>query len=126
MKKVTDKQLIDAIRKNAGIVSEIIKTLKNEYGIEISRRGIYKRKESSSKIAEAFADAEDSVLDCAENNIIGYIQEGNLKATMFYLRLKGRKRGYSTNDMPAEQQKEEEKITFTFERNGIMTEILSI
>lgn len=118
MKKVTDKQLIDAIRKNAGIVSGILQTLKTEYGIEMTRFAIYKRKESSKKIAEAFEEAEEAVLDIAENNIVEYIKDGNLKATMFYLRLKGRKRGYVTNEQNAEQEPEHEGIRIYFERPG--------
>jgi uncharacterized protein YecE (DUF72 family) len=118
MKKVTDKQLIDAIRKNAGIVSGILQTLKTEYGIEMTRFAIYKRKESSKKIAEAFEEAEEAVLDIAENNIVEYIKGGNLKATMFYLRLKGRKRGYVTNEQNAEQEPEHEGIRIYFERPG--------
>ena len=38
MAKVTDEQLIDAIKKNAGIVSGIITTLKKEYGIELEEK----------------------------------------------------------------------------------------
>ena len=32
MKKVTDKVLVDAIKKNAGIISGIRRTLKEKYG----------------------------------------------------------------------------------------------
>lgn len=117
MKKVTDKVLIDAIKKNAGIISGIQRMLKEKYGIDITRSAIYKRKEASKAIADAFTDAEETVLDTAENNIVEYIKDGNVKATMFYLRLKGRKRGYSNNDIPAEQEKDD-TIIFVFERNG--------
>lgn len=126
MKKVTDKVLVDAIKKNAGIISGIRRTLKEKYGIDITRSAIYKRKESSKVIADAFMDAEETVLDTAESNIIEYIKDGNLKATMFYLRLKGRKRGYSNNDTTTEQEKEDDKIIFTFERNGTKAEFLRV
>ena len=95
MAKVTDEQLIDAIKKNAGIVAGILTTLKTEYGIEISREAIYKQKERNPRVAAAFAEAEESVLDVAESKLLKSIQKGELKAVMFYLRLKGKKRGYS-------------------------------
>ena len=95
MSKVTDEQLITAIKKNAGVVAEIVKTLRREYGIEISRDAIYKRKEANANIAAAFEDAEAEILDIAENKLIKSIKKGELKAVMFYLRLKGKNRGYS-------------------------------
>ena len=116
--KITDRQLIDAIRKNAGIVSGIMDTLRDDYGVNITRDAIYKRKQASKRIAEAFAEAEESVLDAAESNIISYIRSGNLKATMFYLRLKGRKRGYTTIDTESEQAANKDAIHIVFERNG--------
>lgn len=118
MKKVSDKILIDAIRKNAGIVSGILRTLKTEYGITMTRGAIYKRKESSSKIAEAFADAEDITLDIAESGLVEHLKGGNLKAIMFYLRMKGKKRGYNAIDTPTEQKDDLETIHFYFERPG--------
>ena len=95
MKKVTDEQLIDAIKKNAGIVSDILTTLKKEYGIEVTRDAIYKRKETNAAIAAAFEEAEDNILDIAESYLIKAINKGEMKPIMFYLRTKGKRRGYT-------------------------------
>ena len=95
MAKVTEEQLIDAIKKNAGIVSGILTTLKKEYGIELSREAIYKRKESSPAVAAAFTEAEETVLDVAESKLLSAINKGEMKPIMFYLRTKGKRRGYA-------------------------------
>lgn len=95
MAKVTDEQLIDAIKKNAGIVSGILTTLKKEYGIEVTRDAIYKRKESTPAIAAAFTEAEETVLDVAESKLLTAINKGEMKPIMFYLRTKGKRRGYA-------------------------------
>lgn len=95
MAKVTDEQLIDAIKKNAGIVSGILTTLKKDYGAEITRDAIYKRKDSNPVIAAAFAEAEETVLDVAESKLLTAINKGEMKPIMFYLRTKGKRRGYS-------------------------------
>ena len=92
--KVTNGQLIDAIKKNAGIVSGILQTLKKEYGIEMQRQSIYDRKNSDPEIAAAFIEAEEVISDVAENRLLDAIRSGNMKAVMFYLKTKGKKRGY--------------------------------
>lgn len=95
MAKVTDEQLIDAIKKNAGIVSGIITTLKKEYGAEITRSAIYQRKDNNPRIAAAFTEAEETVLDVAEGKLLTAINKGEMKPIMFYLRTKGKRRGYA-------------------------------
>lgn len=96
MAKVTDEQMIQAIKLNAGIVMGIMKTIKDTYGVEITRDAIYKRKESNPRVRQAFIEAEETTLDVAENRLIKSITAGQLKAIMFYLRTKGKNRGYST------------------------------
>lgn len=93
--KVTDEMLKQAIKKNAGIVKGIIDSLKKEYGIEVSRNAIYNRKSRDKEIADAFTEAEENVADIAENRLITAINEGELKAVIFYLKTKGKKRGYT-------------------------------
>ena len=93
--KVTDEMLKHAIMKNAGIVKGIIDSLKKDYGIEVTRNCIYKRKSTSKEIADCFTEAEEQVIDIAENRLVTAINEGDLKAIIFYLKTKGKKRGYS-------------------------------
>ena len=95
MKKVTDRQLIDAIKKNGGIVAAVVKSLRKEYGIDVTRDAIYKRRETNAAVAEAFEEAEDEMLDIAESFLLASIKRGEMKPIMFYLRTKGKRRGYS-------------------------------
>ena len=92
--KVTNDQLIDAIKKNAGIVSGILQTLKKEYNIEVTRNAIYDRRYKDPAIEAAFIEAEEMTADVAENRLLDAIRSGNMKAVMFYLKTKGKKRGY--------------------------------
>ena len=91
---VTEDQLIDAIKKNAGIVSGILQTLKKEYNVELTRNAIYERRYDNPKIDAAFIEAEEMTADVAENRLLDAIRSGNMKAVMFYLKTKGKKRGY--------------------------------
>ena len=95
MTKVTDEQLIDVIKKNAGVVVSIVRTIRKKYGVEITRDAIYKRKEANPLIAAAFREAEETVLDIAESYLIKAINKGEMKPIMFYLRTKGKQRGYA-------------------------------
>lgn len=92
--KVTEDQLIDAIKKNAGIVSGILQTLKKEYNVELTRNAIYERRYDNPKIDAAFIEAEEMTADVAENRLLDAIRSGNMKAVMFYLKTKAKKRGY--------------------------------
>ena len=87
--------MINAIKKNGGIVADVVKSLRKDYGIDITRDAIYKRKETNPAIAAAFTEAEETVLDIAESYLIKAINKGEMKPIMFYLRTKGKQRGYA-------------------------------
>lgn len=93
--KVTKLQLIEAIHKNAGIVSGILKTLKKEYDVELTRNAIYERKYTDPDIEAAFVEAEENTADLAENRLVSAINDGDMRAVMFYLKTKAKKRGYA-------------------------------
>lgn len=95
MLKIPKEQLIDAIKKNAGIVSGILRTLEKDYKIKVTRNAIYERKYSDPDVADAFTEAEETVLDVAENRVVTAVNSGERWAVTFYLKTKGRKRGYA-------------------------------
>ena len=95
MLKIPKEQLIDAIKKNAGIVSGILRTLEKDYKIKVTRNAIYERKYSDPDVADAFTEAEETVLDVAENRVVTAVNNGERWAVTFYLKTKGRKRGYA-------------------------------
>ena len=60
----------------------------------ISRRTFYEWKEKKKKLAEGLEAADESILDFAESKLVEHIQNDDVQALIFFLRTKGKKRGY--------------------------------
>lgn len=60
----------------------------------ISRQTFYVRKNSDPSLRERLEEAEESIIDFAESKLVEKIGEGDLTATIFFLKTKGKKRGY--------------------------------
>lgn len=60
----------------------------------ISRQTFYVRKNSDQSLRERLEEAEESIIDFAESKLVEKIGEGDLTATIFFLKTKGKKRGY--------------------------------
>lgn len=93
--KVTDGQLLGAIKGSAGNTSVIAERLKKEYGIEITRRAITERKNKNPRISDAFAEEKERTKDFVENEFFKQVKAGNMSAIIFYLKTQCKDRGYS-------------------------------
>lgn len=62
--------------------------------LNISRKTFYEWKEKKKKLAEGLEEAEEAVLDWAESKLKDHIQNDDLQALIFFLKTKGKKRGY--------------------------------
>jgi len=81
------KQLIEALTKSLGVVTTACKS------VGISRTTFYEYyKEDDFKAA--VEELSDVAIDFAESQLHKQIQDGNTTATIFYLKTKGKKRGY--------------------------------
>lgn len=60
----------------------------------ISRRTFYNWKNANKELANGLEEVEESLIDFAESKLVENIQEGNMTAILFYLKTKGRNRGY--------------------------------
>ena len=60
----------------------------------ISRTTIYDWIKKDDSFKEKVSYVAEELLDMAENQLIKQIREGNLTATIFYLKTKGQARGY--------------------------------
>ena len=60
----------------------------------ISRGTIYNWIKKDDAFKEKVSYVAEELLDMAENQLIKQIREGNLTATIFYLKTKGQARGY--------------------------------
>lgn len=97
--KYTTKQMIDAIEASAGYLTFAARSLGCDYHTVQS----YIRK--FSEIAECYNDILERNLDIAENVVINDMKSGSVETAKWFLKYKGKPRGYydrDTNDSNAQ------------------------
>lgn len=80
--------MLEALEKSLGIVSTACKM------VDISRQTHYAWLKADEEYKKAVDSIQDSVLDFAESHLYKLVKEGNPAATIFFLKTKGKKRGY--------------------------------
>ena len=94
MSKQTDKnksQLLLGLEKHLGIVTSACKE------VGISRETFYKYYKTDEVFKKAVDDINDYTLDFAETQLLKKIKEGSERSILFYMRYKGKRRGYTDN-----------------------------
>lgn len=86
--KATDKQIIEALKKSGGVIAFAATAL------GMTREVLSRRVNSSTKLKEARTDATESMVDFAEMALFEKLRQGDIRAILFTLEGKGRKRGY--------------------------------
>lgn len=87
-KQQTKKALLEALEKSLGIVTTACKV------VGINRGTFYKYMNEDEKFRQAVKDIENISLDFAESKLLEQIKANNTAATIFYLKTKGKNRGY--------------------------------
>lgn len=82
------KQFLAHLKKGNGIISYACDTCK------ISRRTYYNWYNSDKKFKDECDDVLESVLDVVESKLLSKINDADTTAIIFYLKTKGKKRGY--------------------------------
>lgn len=82
------KALIEALEKTLGVVTLACKQ------VGIDRTTFYRYVKEDEEFAAAVRGMDEVVLDFAESQLHKQIRENNTAATIFYLKTKGKKRGY--------------------------------
>jgi hypothetical protein len=82
------KAMIDALEKSLGVVTSACKT------VGIARQTHYEWYKEDPAYKQAVDELADVAIDFAESQLHKQIKEGNSTATIFYLKTKGKKRGY--------------------------------
>ena len=82
------KALLQALEKSLGIVTTACRQ------VGITRQTFYNYLEKDKKFAEAVKDIENIALDFAESALFKNIGNRKEASTIFYLKTKGRHRGY--------------------------------
>ena len=89
---IKKRLMVDALTKSLGIVTTAAKTV----GICMDTHyNWYKSDKDYAKKVDSIADV---ALDFAESQLHKQIQNGEVASTIFYLKQKGAKRGYSEKD----------------------------
>jgi hypothetical protein len=82
------KAVLEALEKTLGIVTQACKIA------GVSRTQFYHWINTDGEFADAVKSIDDVVLDFVESKLHKQIDSGNPTSTIFYLKTKGRKRGY--------------------------------
>jgi hypothetical protein len=85
---VTDAAIIEALRSSGGVVSVAAQLL----GVAPST--IRMRTSKDPVLKAAWLEVRDEALDLAEAKLLQAIRDGDMRATMFFLKTQGRSRGY--------------------------------
>ncbi len=86
--KMNKKKMLEALEKSLGIVTTAAKAA------GIDRTVHYDWLRNDPEYKTAVESLSDMTLDFAESQLHKQIKEGNTTATIFYLKTKGKKRGY--------------------------------
>ncbi len=86
--RLTIKQVADALVKSGGRVMEAAKLLKCNF------KTIYKYIDKDQRLQILKQDLEELHLDAAESSLMSQIKRGNLTAIIFFLKCKGKRRGW--------------------------------
>lgn len=62
--------------------------------LKIDRKTFYKRRDKFKCLADRLEEIDESLLDFAESKLMEHIQDGDVTSLIFYLKTKGRRRGY--------------------------------
>jgi hypothetical protein len=82
------KELIQAMENCHGIVSDACKS------VGISRVTYYDYYKKDAEFKKSIDEIENTVLDFVENKIFDKIDKGDVSCIIFYLKTKGKNRGY--------------------------------
>lgn len=80
--------MLEALEKSLGVVTTACRM------VDISRKTHYEWCRIDDVYKEAVDDIADIALDFAESQLHKQIKDGEVSSTIFYLKTKGKKRGY--------------------------------
>jgi len=86
--RVTKSKLIEAVNDSDGFVTNVSRKL------GVSRTTVYKYFERYPEAKDLLEEVRETRLDEAEQQLFKAIRDGNMTATIFFLKTIGQKRGY--------------------------------
>lgn len=88
MKRPSNKVLVDIYKKKGCNVSAMC------IAIGCTRASFYKWIKKDLNLEEMINEANESIIDFAESKLIEHISNGDVTSLIFFLKTKGKKRGY--------------------------------
>ena len=85
---IKKESILKALEKSLGVVTMACKSA------DVPRSTYYKWLNEDEEFAKAVKDIENIALDFGESQLHKQIGDGNTSATIFFLKTKGKKRGY--------------------------------
>ena len=87
--EATKAAMLTALENSLGIVTTACKE------VGVSRESHYRWMREDASYKESVESVADIGIDVAESKLYELIKQGNVTSVIFYLKTKGRKRGYS-------------------------------
>lgn len=87
-RRITNKELVATYEKKAANISATCAAL------GIDRGTFYNRRRANQELNKMLEAVEEGLIDFAESKLLQAINEENLTAIIFYLKTKGKNRGY--------------------------------
>ena len=87
--EVYKKKLLEALEKSLGIVTSACKE------VGISRKQFYEYYNTDEDFKKSVDDINEITLDFTETQLFKKIKEGSERSILFYMKYRGRKRGYT-------------------------------
>lgn len=91
--KITDDEIEEALRISHGLMASAAKVL-TKAGHKITRQGVEFRVAGSKRLQEVARQEIETLTDFAESKLYELIQAGDKTSIIFYLKCKGKSRGY--------------------------------
>ena len=86
---IKKEAVLDALEKSLGVVTTAVKS------VGVARSTFYKLLKEDEDFAKEVKDIENIALDFAESQLHQQISDNSTAATIFYLKTKGKSRGYT-------------------------------
>lgn len=88
MSKIPRETIVEVYRKKGCNISATCLAL------GIARKAFYNWKNKDEKLREMLEEAEEALLDFAESKLMDNINKGDTTSLIFFLKTKGKRRGY--------------------------------
>lgn len=85
------KNLLTALRNHAGLITPACRE------VGISRQQYYYYLKNDPEFAEAVENIHEETIDYVESKLLEKIEQGSEKCILFFMKYRGKKRGYSDN-----------------------------